>query len=105
MSDKITANGMNWDDIILADKIEASQLTGLGQDVAIAIIVELHKRLRDSQSKRYNEKQPVKIKYDVCEDCESFFTTDVNCRCTYTTYKTIEIEFDCCPNCRNPLDG
>lgn len=99
MKNKITAKGMTWDDIILADTLDVNQLVGLEQDVARAITVELHKRLRESQRKRYEEKQPVEIKYEVCEDCEETY-----CRCDYRARVTIEKEFTCCPTCRKPFN-
>lgn len=44
-------------------------------------------------------------KIAVCEDCLSPTITDINCACTYTAYRTIELEFEFCPCCNGHIDN
>ena len=43
-------------------------------------------------------------KFDVCKDCYSIGILHADCICAYSNYKTIELEFEVCNCCNNPIE-
>ena len=43
-------------------------------------------------------------KFEVCEDCHCIGIQHTDCKCSYTNYKTIELEFEVCSCCGTVLE-
>ena len=43
-------------------------------------------------------------KHEVCADCHSLGIIDTQCKCSYTSYDTVELEFEVCRCCGNIVE-
>ena len=43
-------------------------------------------------------------KFKVCDQCYSVGVQDMNCVCSYSNYKVIELEFEVCECCGNLIE-